>query len=88
MDFPQFSGKANKACSSGHKVEMYPKFKEMGGNGGQVSAQSTVCDVLSNSIRQQSCLSNKWSVSLTQASCVFCHFIYIKLSQANLLALK
>lgn len=33
-------------------------------------------------------VSNKWSGSLTQGSCVFCQFMYIKLQQANLLASK
>lgn len=47
--------KAIKDCSTGHEVEIYPKYEGTRGDGGQLSVQSCVCDLLSNSVRQESC---------------------------------
>lgn len=43
------------AIDSDHQVEINPKFKGTGGNSGQLSAHSSVHDLPSNSIRQESC---------------------------------
>lgn len=43
------------AIDSDHQVEINPKFKGTGGNSGQLSVQSSVHDLPSNSIRQESC---------------------------------
>lgn len=53
--FSQLSRKANKDGSTGHEVEIYPKYEETRGSGGQLNVQSCVYDLPSNSVRQQSC---------------------------------
>lgn len=53
--FSQLSGKANKDYRTGHEVEIYPKYEGTRGDGGQLSVQFCVCDLPSNSVRQESC---------------------------------
>lgn len=53
--FSQLSRKANKDCGTGHEVEIYPKYEGTRGDGGQFSVPSCVCDLPSNSVRQESC---------------------------------
>lgn len=53
--FSQLSRKANKDGSIGREVENYPKYEGTRGSGGQLNVQSCVCDLPSNSVRQESC---------------------------------
>lgn len=54
VNVSQLSGKTNKDCNSSHEVEIYLKFKGTRRNSGQLSAQSSIYDLPSNSMRQES----------------------------------